>query len=156
MLGLHTLVFAGRERSDGASRCEVVEDHERCLPPNHPEPRGMNSPASAWSGILRPLSTDSAQLALPSSLVFPCPEGYLSSSFASSKTDSVKRHTKALMSPVALPPHTPGDTCCDPLCCNMFFAFNKYFFIVSCEPPCPLCWTCWEAGGGVLERISAG
>lgn len=78
-LGLRALVFAGGERSDGALRCEVVQDYERVLSSNHPECRSRLSPTSAWSGTSCLLSTDGAQLMLPSSLVLPCLERYLSS-----------------------------------------------------------------------------
>lgn len=69
-----------------------------------------------------------------------------SPSLASSKTDSVKHHAKALVSPAALHPYAPGDTCCDSLCCNMFFPLEEYFFMVSSDPPCPLHWAHWARG----------
>lgn len=120
----------GGERSDDAWRCAVMQDHERCLSPNPPECR--ISPASASSGLSRPVSADGAQPTLLSSLALPCPEKHLSSSLASSKTDGVKHRTKALVSPVALHPCAPGDVCCDPLCYDMFILFSKYFFTGSC------------------------
>lgn len=45
---------------------DVMQEHERCLSPNHPERRGRVCSASA-SSASRPLSTDGARVMLPSS-----------------------------------------------------------------------------------------
>lgn len=44
---------------------------------------------------------------------------------------------KGSVSPAALHPYAPGDARWDSLCCNMFFPLDGYFFMVSCDPPCP-------------------
>lgn len=96
----------GREWSDRASCRVMVQQHERC-PAQHPESRGRIFSCSCLIKNSTSSSAGGAGPTLPSSLALPlseqCP------SLASSKTESVQRRTKALLSLGALCPSAPGD-----------------------------------------------